>query len=123
MSSSAFCLYNILRNITKVCCSCGLGPLGRRPMTTSNVCYATHGGSPNEAPPKFRHVSNGGPPNSPSNEARPNSPPNHPCFPHPLALPCLLLPAPPTPHSFPLTYQYCCSHPCLFVFHLPPLLL
>src|SRR6218665_3136587 len=76
MSSSAFCLYNILRNITKVCCSCGLGPLGTRPMTTSNVCYATHGGSPNEAPPKFRHVSNGGPPNSPSNEARPNSPPN-----------------------------------------------
>jgi len=35
-----FCIltYNILRIITKLCCSCGLGPLGTRPTTTSNVC-------------------------------------------------------------------------------------
>src|SRR6218665_2392436 len=30
---------------------------------------------------------------------------------------CLLLPAPSTSHSFPLTYQYCRSHPCPFVCH------
>src|SRR6218665_1418901 len=42
----------------------------------------------------------------------------HPCSPHPLALPCLLLPAPPTSPSFPLTYQYCRSHPRSFVCHL-----
>jgi len=41
VSSSAFYLYNILRNITKVCCSCELGPLGSRPKRTSNVSYVT----------------------------------------------------------------------------------
>src|SRR6218665_99238 len=30
----------------------------------------------------------------------------HPCSSHPLALPCLLLPAPSTSHSFPVTCQY-----------------
>ena len=47
----------------------------------------------------------------------------HPCSPHPLALSCLLLPAPSTSRSFPVTYQYCRSHPCPFLCHFQARLL
>src|SRR6218665_289011 len=70
MSSSAFYLYNILRNITKVCCSCGLGHLESRPRTTSNVRYAAHGAR-QIARQSSAMQTHGGLPNSPSNEAPP----------------------------------------------------